>query len=106
MWKLFVLCFTLSLTGCCGTLITRGVSNHDVFGAVPYTAVAQDVVACGYVSDGFEGGMCAVVAFVSIPLDLTLDTLFLPVDLFAWLCGYEKQGVWDFGKVFLDRDPS
>lgn len=78
----------LLLTGC-GTICTRYPGGSDGVGARPYEAVVQDAVICKSV----EG--CAM-GILSMPVDIALDTVLLPVDLIAWPYGCKKQPAWDF----------
>jgi uncharacterized protein YceK len=80
------LCMLLpSLTGC-GTILTR--TGHHSFGAYPYNAVGMDVAVVAVEKPNLK-----VLAFVSIPADLVLDTLFLPPDVIMWIAGKHKDGM-------------
>lgn len=70
----------------CGTLCSR--TGKTSFGAYPYQAVGTDVAAVAV-----EKPELKALAFVSIPLDLVLDTLFLPPDLILWVAGNKKDGL-------------
>ena len=68
------------------------------FGGWPYEAVWVDINWGDNIihSDGggplaFGEAMMAPLFYISVPLDLAIDTVLLPVDLVAWPCGYEKK---------------
>jgi len=81
----------------CGTVFSR--SSPDLFGAYPLLAVEFDLVLISEVSgDGGEAmGMAAGPAFffvtglVSLPFDLAIDVVALPIDLVAWALGYQRD---------------
>ncbi len=96
------------LSGCCamnGTILTRTslTGRHsDTFGAYPYQAVYEDGYAMttydGYAtSDDKTGTTMRICGFISLPLDILFDTIFLPVDLVAWSFGASKgwRYVWE-----------
>ena len=62
-------------------------SGNNSFGAYLYQAVGTDVA---YVVEGHLE--LKIGAFLSVPFDIVLDTLFLPPDLIFWLKGKEKDG--------------
>ena len=76
---------TVMLTGC-GTLVSR--TGHTSFGAYPYQAIGTDVAVVAV-----EKPDVKVLAFISIPLDLVLDTILLPPDLILWIAGHKKDGL-------------
>ena len=84
------------LSGCAGTLHTRGPGNPNgnIFGKPVYSAVREDYrVTCEGV--GHPLGWLFNYNFfkpVSFPLDFVFDTLFLPFDLIGWSMGYYKKG--------------
>ena len=77
----------------CGTLITRGGYEH--FGAYPYQGVGKDVTMLAKTPKAIvhpEGIGEAILVIVSLPCDLILDTVFLPVDAIGWMRGKKKDG--------------
>lgn len=87
------------LSTSCGTVLTR--TRGDVFGYYPYEALVADAKLIGY-SLGFdiaiEGTLNRTPAddgltagLLSLPLDLVLDTIALPIDLVAWAFGGDKR---------------
>lgn len=82
---LALLLTAILITGC-GTLLSR--TGNTSFGAYPYQAVVGDAVLVAV-----EEPDVKALAFVSIPLDLVLDTLFLPPDLIYWVAGKKKDGL-------------
>ena len=81
------LLLTVLLSGC-GTVGTR--LGHTSFGAYPYQAIATDVEA---VAEADVPGEIRILAFLSFPFDLVLDTLLLPPDLILWAAGHKKDGL-------------
>ncbi len=79
------LLLTILLTGR-GTLVSR--TGNTSFGAYPYQGVGTDVAVVAV-----EKPEVKVLAFISIPLDLVLDTLLLPPDLMLWIAGHKKDGL-------------
>jgi hypothetical protein len=88
----------IACTSCCGTLVTRG--NGTLFGAYPLMAVWADLELMQRIggeterlSDvvpitplmSFFGGL------LSLPIDIALDVVALPVDLTAWAFGNHKD---------------
>lgn len=87
------------LSTSCGTVLTR--TRGDVFGYYPYEALVADARLIGYglgfdieiqghgdrmtADDGIGGGL------ISLPIDLVLDTIALPIDLVAWAFGCDKR---------------
>jgi uncharacterized protein YceK len=72
-----------------GTLQTR--TGQDFFGSYPYKAVVADL----YYAPQDVTVMC-LAGILSLPVDVVVDTGFLPVDLAAWACGYEKDSYENF----------
>ena len=66
-----------------GTVTSRVMGNNDGFGKYPYKAVYDDLVIMGE-------PVVPILGLVSIPLDLALDTIFLPFDLILWPLGHKK----------------
>ena len=76
------------LSGCAGTLVTRYWSHSgSSVGAYPYQAVAYDFKEA---HDDFDFNS-VLVLLCFLPLDVTVDTILLPVDLIAWPFGKKKQ---------------
>ena len=102
-----ILLLCLCVTGCItmGTCETRVVGDKyeggAVFGKPLYTAVYEDSVAAwrfvtwGYprvdIYDDDNDPFRGFFMLCSLPFDIALDTVFLPVDLIAWACGYDKR---------------
>jgi uncharacterized protein YceK len=95
----------MSLTGC-GTYVTR--HNSPCVGKYPYqgactsggammSAVLPDpdknsIGGCVSFDFSFEArAFIFVVGAVSLPFDVVVDTLLLPVDIGAWILGEEKN---------------
>jgi hypothetical protein len=78
-------------------MFTRG-SPHLV-GAYPLQAVAFDLVFISKVTGegGEMMGMAAgpgyffITGLLSLPFDLALDLVALPIDSLAWACGYRRK---------------
>jgi hypothetical protein len=85
----------------------EAVRSGSFVGWYPYAAPVTDINQIGdlvgMVIDAFDKGAssdnramgcCAPVAIpfvlISIPIDVALDTLLLPIDLVAWSFGLEK----------------
>ena len=82
--RLLVLVFCLVfISGCLGTISTRDKGNFA--GGYPYQAVAFD----GYCVAEARGNL-APGGLVSMPLDLVVDTVLLPIDLLLWPFGFKK----------------
>jgi hypothetical protein len=79
----------------CGTAGTRVLCDRS-FGAYPYQGVAIDFTLIPASSDQpghpTEEGINCATAILSIPLDLVVDTVLLPVDLVYWGQGKHKGG--------------
>ena len=82
---------TLLLSGCAGTIVTRfgGSVNDPHFGAYPYQAPVIDLKLMG--AGGKLGLFEFEVGILSLPLDIAIDTVFLPVDLIMWTFGCKKN---------------
>src|SRR5690606_3617788 len=96
--SLGIACFvSLASLSACGTAFSRG--QGTVFGAYPFQAVVVD----GYfISKTFNApeefmGMLApgplflVWGLVSLPVDLAVDVVVLPIDIGAWIMGEYKD---------------
>ena len=82
-------------TGCVGTPLTRRVDkNNDAYwcGKYPYKAVVED--ARLMFDDGCKAGIIAPMAFLSLPVDIAVDTVMIPVDLFAWCLGKRRKSYY------------
>lgn len=83
----------------CGTLCTRPI--EPVFGGAPFAAVAWDVVALTKVLGpthrlldiDWSGPWLFAGGLLSLPIDLAVDVVALPVDLVAWAFGHQKNGL-------------
>jgi len=82
---ILTLSLTVLVTGC-GTLVSR--TGHTSFGAYPYQAVGTDVAVIAVEKPEVKG-----LAFISIPLDVVVDTVLLPPDLILWIAGHKKDGL-------------
>ena len=83
----------LLLAAGCGTFKTR--TGNTQFGAYPYEGVAEDFTHMPDAINKNRPGktiMEFTVLIVSIPFDLGLDTVLLPVDLACWSFGEHKDG--------------
>lgn len=85
--------------GCLGTGTSRIPSynrpDESWFGSYPYRAVVDDVEIIawsgGSIPDSPAWGSVGILAgIVSIPFDLVVDTVLLPVDAIGWICGKKK----------------
>lgn len=96
---LMAACFVaLACVPACGTAFSRG--SGVAVGAYPFQAVAID----GYfISKTFNqpedfmgmtatGPLFLLWGLVSLPVDLVIDAILLPIDLGAWMLGAYKQG--------------
>ena len=80
----------------CGTAFSRG--SGSVFGAYPFHAVAIDGCFMSKTFNAPESFMGLMVpgpvfliwGLVSLPVDLAVDVLLLPIDLGAWILGDSK----------------
>lgn len=95
----FIVVSASGLAGCLGTGTSRIPSyNHpdeSWFGSYPYRAVVDDVEIVawsgGSIPDSPALGSIGVLAgIVSIPFDIVVDTVLLPVDTVGWICGKKK----------------
>ena len=93
-----LLILLMGLTGC-GTICTRSTCGYNTFGSRPFEAVAQDVIAvdeaCTTYADALQVSV-ATFCIISMPADLALDTICLPVDAVAWMYECQKQPAWRF----------
>ena len=78
----------------CGTIHTRW--GQHKFGAYPYQGAAVDVVGV-FDSEG------VYYTLPSLPFDLAVDTVCLPVDLIWWMCGIEKDHSHSWQDCLDDR---
>jgi uncharacterized protein YceK len=81
----------LLLIASCGTYIVRCDGEYEAekfFGAYPYQEVLVDVFMIGLTP---EEGVPGLLGLFSLPIDLALDTVFLPFDLLWWSQGQEKE---------------
>lgn len=86
------------LASSCGTGYTRGY-ERSVFGAYPFYAVGHDFYWIGKAFGppqellGTQAGnaWCFIGGLLSLPFDLVLDAVLLPIDLGAWIAGYHKS---------------
>ncbi len=78
----------VSQSGCIGTMLSRG--NHDFAGKYPLQAVACDIQHV--VNDKFDGlGILVVTGcIISVPVDLAVDVVLMPVDLVLWPFGFDR----------------
>ncbi len=92
-----ILLGALLLSGCTGTMLTRTSSpmpmaasgSYDSFGGYPFQAVVVDYrieERSGNAGDNYT-------IFVSLAIDLVIDTVLSPVDLVAWAFGCRKRGM-------------
>ena len=102
--KYFKVTFIISLftlTGCFGTLSTR-VDNkvgESWAGSYPLTAPVSDVLiihdmwanGLGLCSNREAGILLSIFPIASIPIDLGVDLILLPVDLVCWPLGMKKH---------------
>jgi uncharacterized protein YceK len=81
----------LLLQSCIGTASTR-FQNDSFVGAYPYSAVGTDLVLFGenLGKPAHLGGFIALPSLISIPLDLVVDSILLPIDLITWPFGLRK----------------
>ena len=84
----------------CGTCITRNnIRPARPFGAYPFAAVWTDGEMIGHMfservalpSFDMSGVEVALLGVVSLPIDLVLDAVFLPVDLVGWAFGARRN---------------
>ncbi len=81
-----------SQTGCFGTMVTRGGDGGAFAGRYPFKAVASDVGMV--INPGGSRDMnafIALIAFISIPVDLSVDAVLMPVDLVLWPFGFDRS---------------
>src|SRR5215813_6083846 len=96
--SLGIACLGLILNGAaCGTAYSRG--NGTMFGAYPFQAVVID----GYfISKTFNapeefmgmrapGPLFLVWGLISLPIDVAIDVVTLPIDVGAWIAGCYKN---------------
>ena len=74
------------LSGCLGTFSSR---DCDVVGKYPGMAIAEDFRVMG-TPGPYGTGWLAVIALISLPVDIVVDTVLLPVDLIAWPFGLKR----------------
>lgn len=85
------------LPGCTGTMLTRSSSpmslaasgSYDSFGGYPFQAVVVDwriEERSGNAGDSHS-------VFLSLAVDLVVDTVLSPIDLVAWAFGCRKRGM-------------
>lgn len=94
----------LLLTGCTGTMVTRGdrpmphvtTAPHSLFGGYPFQAVVVDMqMEMQGVNDDGEHGRGSgnpVGPILSLAVDLVVDLVLSPIDLVAWPFGCHKRG--------------
>ena len=91
-----VLALAASWSGC-GTIYTR--TNRSPVGRYPFDAVALDLWMLPMAFTGRHevlgeskhGKQLTALGLLSLPIDLVLDTVLLPVDGIAWLFGAIKR---------------
>ena len=91
------LCLLATASASCGTLLTR--VGDPAFGGWPFAAVVADgelMSKCfgpqqTLVDVDFDGPVLLLGGLLSLPLDLGIDLLALPIDLVAWIAGNEKD---------------
>lgn len=106
----------------CGTIRTRITARKNYvdsyqhedapfFGKHPYQAITDDIEvmrSTQYVSTfgvGLESRPYSRFRdYMTIPFDVVFDTVFLPCDLLAWACGYEKG--WRGYRSIKDKKPN
>lgn len=84
-------------SGCTGTMLTRSddpmpqaeSGSHDMFGGYPFQAVVVDY----RIEESSGNAGDSHVVFVSLAIDLVVDTLLAPIDLVAWAFGCRKRGL-------------
>ena len=78
--------------GACGTIATRG---SVPVGAYPFASVEFDVVLIGALFDSSVEKSTrdrdAGAGLLSLPVDLAIDAVLLPIDLVAWIFGARKS---------------
>lgn len=93
----------IGLSGCAGTIATR-INQKSFAGAYPYSSMKNDweLATIGF-TDKIQKStnaympppaaitVCTILGVLSVPLDLALDTVFLPVDLVCWPLGFSKN---------------
>lgn len=82
------------LNGCFGTYATRFMANDrskdtSWVGKYPYQSIASDFNTAAHPRHG--GAVITMISIVSIPFDLVVDTILLPVDLILWPMGLKKD---------------
>lgn len=102
----FLLCFIMLLvfSGCMGTIFTRVQRpNPDKSwtGAYPFQAIALDCYGSYQMiqtggSDKVSPGLGVTILLLSLPIDIVVDAVLLPVDLVAWPMGFEKNDLDQF----------
>jgi uncharacterized protein YceK len=89
MKKIFTVLMLILTSGCAGTLHSRfdrvQSTSSSCFGKWPYQAVVTDFVVVK------NKHPLAIVAAVSFPIDIIIDTICLPLDLVLWPFGFEKN---------------
>ena len=88
---------TLLLSGCTGTMLTRSdepmlhaeSGSHDMFGGYPFQAVVADY----HIEESGDNSGDSHVVFVSLAIDIVVDTVLSPIDLVAWAFGCHKRGM-------------
>ena len=92
-----VLLGVLLLPGCTGTMLTRTSSpmpmaatgSYDSFGGYPFQAVVVDY----HIEERSGSAGDNYTVFVSLAVDLVVDTVLSPIDLIAWAFGCRKRGM-------------
>lgn len=93
---IFACCASLTTLSGCGTIASRG--QRSWFGAYPFQGVGVDLVFLSKTFDAPQDflGMKAPGSFflfwglVSLPFDLVVDAVALPLDVGGWIFGVHK----------------
>ena len=102
--KFFIIPILISiftLTGCIGTVSTRVDNKEDESwaGSYPLTAPVSNVLiihdmwsnGLGLCSNREAGIVLSIFPIASIPIDICVDVILLPVDLVCWPLGMKKH---------------
>ena len=94
IYRVLIIISCMCLSGCFGTFGTR--TGNQCVGEYPYKAIVLNVggiteYAGNNNGSGFGSNFLMItICVLSLPIDIAIDTVLLPVDLISWPFGMKK----------------